>query len=707
MTKFTLINEEFEIIDGVLNKYKGQSKTVVIPEGVTTINTKACSYNKDVVKITLPNSLKNIEAFSFEYCSELCNILISDTIEFVDGRAFNGCENLNFTYYDNAKYIGSENNPYMILIEVENKDCLSYNIHSDTKIICNTAFWCCRKLEKVIIPDNVIHIGNRAFEGCTSLTSVSIGKNVIHIGESAFERCSELKKVNFPEAIISIGKNSFKDCKTLTEVNFPNNLKSIGVSAFENCQSLKVVILPESTTHIEYGAFSGCVNLIHVQLPSLLEHIGSYAFSDCDSLTDINIPNGVKSIGNSVFPISNFRYTIYKNAKYVGNKNNKYLALVKTIDTSQKIYETHEDTKIICGEAFRYCEKLEAVKILGSDVIIGDYAFKECYNLTKIEWRGVSYIGCDAFYRCNGLTSVVIEGNETHIGCGAFKWCCNLKEVELCNGVKSIGGGAFANCKELTYIDIPDSVTSICPYAFEYCSSLKKLILPDSVTDIKKFAFSLCGLEYISHPEQENIFDIKDNVLINYKHLGYEKYIKIPDGVTCIEKEVFRDCHSLREIELPDSIVEIPSGLFLNTERYIDEAYRLHSNLNYNVYDNAKYLGNKNNPYLVLVSMQGRPTSCTIHKDTKVISDSAFYDSKLESIKIPPKIKNIGKRTFLGCNYLREVEIYKDLKSIDEEAFKGCLNLKIIYHGRKDDWLKTKIKDGNEPLSKAKIVFVE
>ena len=47
----------------------------------------------------------------------------------------------------------------------------------------------------------------------------------------------------------------------------------------------------------------------------------------------------------------------------------------------------------------------------------------------------------------------------------------------------------------------------------------------------------------------------------------------------------------------------------------------------------------------------------------------------------------------------------KELKSIEEGAFGGCFDLKIIYHGRKEDWLKTKIKDGNEPLSKAKIVL--
>ncbi len=51
--------------------------------------------------------------------------------------------------------------------------------------------------------------------------------------------------------------------------------------------------------------------------------------------------------------------------------------------------------------------------------------------------------------------------------------------------------------------------------------------------------------------------------------------------------------------------------------------------------------------------------------------------------------------------------MHKELKSIDEEAFKGCFNLIIIYHGTKEDWIKIRIKDGNEPLSSAKIVFVE
>mgnify|MGYP002513174718 CR=1 FL=1 len=57
---------EFEIKDGVLVKYKGDNKDIVIPEGVTHIGEKAfynCSF---IESITIPKSLKSIgeKAFS-------------------------------------------------------------------------------------------------------------------------------------------------------------------------------------------------------------------------------------------------------------------------------------------------------------------------------------------------------------------------------------------------------------------------------------------------------------------------------------------------------------------------------------------------------------------------------------------------------------------------------------------------------------------
>ena len=88
----------------------------------------------------MPNTLKRIEAFSFQYCTNLEKITIPNGIEFVDGSAFNGCEKLNYSYFNNVKYIGNSVNPYLVLLEIVDKNSFIYDINCKTKIICNNAF---------------------------------------------------------------------------------------------------------------------------------------------------------------------------------------------------------------------------------------------------------------------------------------------------------------------------------------------------------------------------------------------------------------------------------------------------------------------------------------------------------------------------------------------------------------------------------------
>ena len=79
----------------------------------------------------------------------------------------------------------------------------------------------------------------------------------------------------------------------------------------------------------------------------------------------------------------------------------------------------------------------------------------------------------------------------------------------------------------------------------------------------------------------------------------------------------------MESITLPDTIVGIDSNTFYGC-----------SNLKYNTYENANYLGNAKNPYLVLVKASSTEiTSCKIHSNTQIIMEDAFRDcNSLESV---------------------------------------------------------------------------
>ena len=73
----------------------------------------------------------------------------------------------------------------------------------------------------VVIPDNVLEIGDRAFFGM-AIHSVVIPNSVTSIGESAFEGCVNLNNVMIPDSVTSFGLDAFLGCTSLTSItNIP------------------------------------------------------------------------------------------------------------------------------------------------------------------------------------------------------------------------------------------------------------------------------------------------------------------------------------------------------------------------------------------------------------------------------------------------------------------------------------------------------
>lgn len=116
-------SDDFEIINGVLKKYRGKDSIVVIPNNVTSIGNSAFSDCRSLLSVTIPNSVTTIGSNAFENCVSLTSVTIPNSVTSIGSGAF----------YD------------------------------------------CSSLKSVTIADSVTSIGNRVFGNCRELTQIDFG----------------------------------------------------------------------------------------------------------------------------------------------------------------------------------------------------------------------------------------------------------------------------------------------------------------------------------------------------------------------------------------------------------------------------------------------------------------------------------------------------------------------------------------------------
>ena len=675
-----------------IEAFPGMNLTgVVIPSTIVCINDIAfCETPLETVCFAPNSQLEYIGYASFADCWYLENMVIPDNVKYIGDYAFAACESLlDVTINDNLEEMGyapfygcisleSITLPFTGMYKGGSPESEAYNnlfgyifgteyyeggvmtrqfwqsiskwtdvcIPSSLKTVTITGnkvssyAFCGCNFENVIIGDKVEVIETAAFFGGFDggFTNITMGTNVKVVEDGAFFVNFENFYVNNLAGWCSMdfGDYSYPD-PGLTYVNgellsdmvdlvIPDGVTRIGARTLQGCSSLTSITIPDSVTSIGAGALQGCSNLTSVTIPDSVTSIGASAFSSCDSLTSIAIPDGVTSIGSGAF----------RNCRSLTN-----LTIGNGVTS--------------IGEwAFDGCDALQNVNITDiakwCDIDFMSNPLRYAKNLylngtlvTNLTIpNGVTSICNFAFRGCTSLTSVTIPDSVTLIGDYAFMDCSSLTSIEIPNSVTNIGDRAFSDCTGLISIEIPDSVTNIGGYAFSGCDSLTSVTIPDSVTSIGGGAFEDC------------------TSLTS---------VVIGNGVTSIGGGAFEDCTSLTSIEIPNNVTSIGSYAFNNC-----------SSLQYNEYDNAYYLGNNTNPYLLLVKAKNTNiTSCNIHNNTRFVHSSAFSGcNSLTSIEIPDSVTTIGSYAFHNCSNLTNATLGNSVTSIDYYTFWYCTNLTNI-----------------------------
>ena len=659
----------------------------IIGEGIETIGKLAFDGCENLTSVVLPSTITLIGESAFGDCTGLAFIKLSEGITNIEGYAFENCANLasislpqSLISIGTGAFMGCSSLP-------------SITIPERVVSLGTQAFANCSALTSIIVPESVRSIGSDVFSGCSNLTSITIPKGVKEFGGPISPDCpllttvtvssdvillysfdSSLKdffgyqvtKYIIGEGVEEIGDYTFAGCSSTIEVVLPKTLKSIGAYAFRGCSNLSTITLPDNITTIGENAFQDCIALTSINIPRNITKLANYVFWGCSGLESVNFPEELISIGEQVFDgASSLRsVSIPKNVNSIGvGAFNRCSSLV-TVTINSNDYISKE---------FDYYKKLSNIfgkqvskYIIGEGVEkVGENAFWECEGLTSVVlFEGVTTIGQKAFYQCTNLTSVTLPESLITIEEEAFNGCSSLASVVIPKGVQTMKEAyssgwtmvpPFANCPLLKTVTINSnalaSKSSIGAYfgpqvtkfilgegieelgfnAFSNCNNLTSIVLPSSLRNIGTGAFSRCtNLSSITLPKNltsigANAFDFCTN-LTSVIFEGYTGScsIAIPESVNSIQNYAFFEC--------PLSSVVIYSNDVASMQYTKD--YNLGSIFSNNV------------------------KNIIFGDNITAIGDYACYnDYGLESVIIPNSVTSIGENAFYSCSNLTSVDL--------------------------------------------------
>lgn len=167
--------------------------------------------------------------------------------------------------------------------------------------------------------------------------------------------------------------------------------------------------------------------------------------------------------------------------------NHHPLEIVFQNSNASRIY-VRETVRFIGKAAYQDSEHLTSVTIPASVEEIDEFAFRGCFNLEYVRFKGKSKlkkIGRNVF-NYDALQKVELPASVEEIGEHAFSMCSQLSSVSFPanSKLRIIGKFAFYGTS-IESIEFPKSIEEIGAGAFKYCMTLLDVIFPKKEGKVK------------------------------------------------------------------------------------------------------------------------------------------------------------------------------------------------------------------------------
>lgn len=301
---------------------------------------------------------------------------------------------VNAKYYDEKTQNWVASNDIIPYEAFNNKKTLShFSFPEKITYIGSYAFYKTSLSGALIIPDDVIEIGQNAFSG-TLIGSVAFSPRLDRIGGYAFYDCTSLTgTLTLPETLTYIGSCVFYNCSFTGELHLPNSLEYIGSYAFyEGGFFVGNLKIPDKITKLYGRTFGGvygknAFSSGTLDLNNVIEY-GGYDFNNCAFLGELIIPEGTIEIPEGTFKMTqrcgDFTHVVFPNTlRKIGE--NAFWGQGRMC----KNIVFPEGLVMIGKESFGGCSQVKGVSLPSTIQMLGEGAFSGCYSLSNIVCNAV------------------------------------------------------------------------------------------------------------------------------------------------------------------------------------------------------------------------------------------------------------------------------------------------------------------------------
>ena len=460
----------------------------------------------------------------------------------------------------------------------------------------------------------------------------------------------------------------------------------------------------------ENGVFAGFTGITELDLANV-ETIGAYAFANCTGLTSVSAYLHNKLSTNAFVGCTNLTNltidSIEVNNGTIIIKNHSSETLTITKELADKYFITYDpETNLISTDK----SKITSIQLLGGNIVLEGATsaslgvFANLTNLQSIDISGVTEIGAYAFANSVKLETLTGFNAQTQsIDANAFNNCPLLpfdfiSYVETNQDTKLAKIYFYTNNSTVTnnYINtLKNKLANILGQnytaeiyftgsnitlngsgsgggtLFSNYNQLQKIYIGSSAfTAIPQSAFSECeNLAEIIFAEDNILQEIGDMAFADCHSL---KTLDLPNSLTTLGLVCFGMCFALESVTIGENVTNLTASFALCPKLTLD---------NISIHENNQVLKKQYNCIVNTTTktlVQGFSNQ-TLEADSDItsIASYAFGLVSITDIVIPSSVISIEDYAFVGST-LYKIVLPENLQIIGEYAFNECYALTVI-----------------------------